>query len=200
MAPRNSWRFGALCLAIAAFTGNAAAAKPTPPLPDRVLDCQVRHITNFDPHLAQTASELQYDSVHRLVLFLPSIRPRTSLPPAPFDKPEKVDPRTRIISDPDKIAPQPHHRFARVVDYWPDRVELSSVISGTDRATLTTSPLLNVIVINPIDVANGTTNLFMTRATELTHFQPNHIYQGSCAIHIGKPSGSAGEGAAQSAG
>jgi len=144
-------------------------------LPDRVLTCAIRHITNFDPAKSQTAEQLQSDSVHNFMLRLPPVPMRTKAPPEAFEKPEPVDPRTRILADPDGIAPHPLRRFDKVVDYWPDRVELASTIKGA---------LLNVIVISPIDPAAKTANMFMTRATELTHFDPRHIYQGSCQIAI----------------
>ena len=180
MAIQTAWRFGAAFLTIAAMLGQANAAqkgRSAAMLPDRMLQCQIRHITNFDPGLNQTAQQLQFDRVHSFALFLPAIRVRTSAPPEAFEKPEPVNPRTRIISDPDGIAPQPGHKFDKLVDYWPDRVELASTISG---------PLLNVIVIHPIDPVSGTANLFMTRASELTHFDNSHIYQGSCTVHAGR--------------
>jgi hypothetical protein len=186
MSFRKCAHIGALCLALAPLAVRADASIPKQMLPDRLLECQVRHITNYDPHLEQTASELHFDSVHRLVLFLPAVPVRTGLPPEPFEKAEKINPRTRIISDSDGIAPQPEHRFSRVVDYWPDRVELASTISGPTAASLTAAPLLNVIVINPIDAIHGTANLFMTRATELTHFDAAHLYQGGCTVQTGK--------------
>jgi hypothetical protein len=145
-------------------------------IPDRLLTCSIRHVTNFDPAKQQTSAELNYDSVHLLTLFLPSIAVRTKGPPEPYETPELVDPRTRVIADPDHIAPQKGGRFDRVIDYWPERAELSATISGE---------LLNVIVINAYDPINQTANLFMTRATELTHFEPNHIYQGQCKVRIG---------------
>ncbi len=165
--------FGAATLPLWA---QAAPAKKAARIPDRMLTCSIRHITNFDPSKQQTAAELVYDAVHPFSLFLPSIAVRTKGPPEPFEKPERVNRRTRILTDPDAIAPQPGRRFERVIDYWPDRTELSSTISGV---------LLNAIVITNYDPASGTANFFMTRATELTHFEPSHIYQGQCQVRIG---------------
>jgi hypothetical protein len=145
-------------------------------IPERRLTCSVRHVTNFDPNKEQTAAELHYDAVQLLTLVLPSIAVRTKAPPEPQDEPEPVDARTRIILDPGHIAPSKRGRFDRVIDYWPDRTELSAIISGD---------LLNVIVINNYDPANKTANFFMTRATELTRFQANHVYQGQCKVLIG---------------
>jgi len=166
--------------------GSVAASAAAARLPDRLLTCSLRHITNFDPSKEQTAAELRFDAVHRFVLRLPPVAVRTGPPPETFETPEPVDARTRIVADPDRIAPQPGQRFERVVDYWPDRVELASTIAGN---------LLNVIVVSPIDVAAGTANLFMTRATELTHFDAGFIFQGSCRV-----SGPAAMSAARTAG
>jgi hypothetical protein len=155
---------------------SAQAAGSVAQIPERRLTCSVRHVTNFDPNKEQTAAELRYDAVHPLTLVLPSIAVRTKAPPEPQDDPEPVDARTRIILDPGHIAPTKRGKFERVIDYWPDRTELSATISGD---------LLNVIVINNYDPANKTANFFMTRATELTRFQANHVYQGECKVLIG---------------
>lgn len=147
-------------------------------LPERLLACSIRHITNFDPGKSQTAAELQYDAVYPLTLVLPGIPVRTTPPPEPQDDPEPVDPRTRIIEDPGQIAPSKYGSFDRVIDYWPERTELSAVITGD---------LLNVIVINNYDPATQTANFFMTRASELSRYQPEHVYQGECKVRFGAP-------------
>lgn len=157
------------------------AAAPQPDaqvahLPERRLTCSVRHVTNFDPEKEQTAAELRYDAVHPLTLVLPGIAVRTTAPPEPHEDPEPVDPRTRILHDPGHIAPPASGRFERVIDYWPQRTELSATISGD---------LLNVIVINNYDPARETVNFFMTRATELTRYQTDHVYQGECKVRMG---------------
>ena len=181
MTIRLSAIFGVVALACAMPSLHAQGveqAAQAKRLPDRLLTCAIRHIINFDPSKQQTEAELKHDSIHRFSLFLPGIAKRTSPPPEPFEKAEPVNPRTRIIDDPDGIAPQPGHRFERVVDYWPDRVELASTIAG---------PLLNVIVISPVDTVHGTANLFMTRASELTHVDAKHIYQGRCNVQVTAP-------------
>ena len=151
------------------------AAKPAR-IPDRLLTCSVRHVTNFDPNKEQTASELNYDSVHSLTLFLSGLPVRTTAPPEAYDKPEPVNRRTRITADPDGIAPVKGGKINRIIDYWPARTEISSPISGA---------LLNVIVITAYDPNTATANFFMTRAAELTNFQADHIYQGQCKVRIG---------------
>lgn len=171
-----SLRLAALALALTTSAANAARPPAGPLLPDRLLRCSVGRVTNFDVHKEQTAAELTYDGVHSLVLFLPGIPVHKGHVPDATEDAGPVDPRTRIVSDPDGIAPQPKHRFDRVIDLWPDRVEMTSVIEG---------PLLNAIVLHPIDVASGHVNLFMVRASELTHFDPDRIYQGDCVVTTG---------------
>ncbi len=142
-------------------------------LPDRLLECSVGHVINFDPTREQTAAELRYDGFHPLVILLAQGRQQDGRPPDATEQAPEVDPRTHIVSDPDHITAQTSDRFGRLIDMWPRRVELSATIKGD---------LLNAIVLAPIDEAAGVANLFMMRATELTHFDPAHIYQGTCRI------------------
>lgn len=166
-------RLGGACLALMILDGNDRQHDSM--LPARLLTCSIGHVTNFDPHQDQTAAELRFDGFHRFSLFLPAIPVLKGAPRDASEEALPVDPRTRIVSDPDNISGQPSHSFGRIIDLWPDRVELSATIAG---------PLLDTIVINPIDVAHGTANLFMMRATELTHFDGGHIYQGTCRIKV----------------
>jgi hypothetical protein len=163
-----------LVLASMASPGHAAA--PAPVLPDRLLECSIGHVINFDPTHQQTAAELRYDGFHRLVIMLAQGPRLVGKPPEAIDDAPAVDPRTHIVADPDHITAQPDDRFGRIIDQWPNRVELSATIKGD---------LLNAIVLTPIDEASGMANLFMMRATELTHFDPAHIYQGTCRIRTG---------------
>lgn len=165
---------GWFLVALAGAIGSpASAAAPT--LPARVFTCDVGHVTNFDASKRQTPAELTFDRHHRLVIALPAGPARTSLPPDVGEPPEKVRPGSRIVSDADHIAPQHRPQFDQVVDYWPDRVELMGLIKDQ---------LRNAIVIDQIDLAHGTANLFMLRATELTHFDTQHIYSGTCRVRV----------------
>lgn len=156
-----------------ALIGAAPRQVSTPPrLPDRLLRCSLGRVTNFDPQGYQKPDDLHYEGRHDFSLFLPGGPVRTHVPPDPIDPPEPVDPRTTIVADPDRIAAGPS-RFDRVVDYWPDRVELTTTIDG---------PLVNLIIVHPVDVARRTANLFMTQATDLTAFDTAHLYQGRCDI------------------
>ncbi len=168
-------KLGVASLAIVLLAGNDRHREGM--LPGRLLACSVGHVTNFDPSREQTAADLRFDGFHEFSLFLPAIPALKGAPPDASEAAPPVDPRTRIVSDPDHISGQPDRSFGRIVDLWPDRVELSATIAG---------PLLNTIVITPIDTMHGTANLFMMRATELTHFDATHIYQGICRVTVGE--------------
>lgn len=161
-------------LAVEAPPAKAAAAPNV--LPDRLFNCSIGHITNFDPRIDQTPDQLHFDAYHVFKLFLPAITAPVGRPPDAIEDAPPVDPRTRILSDPDHISGQPTDHFDRIIDLWPERVELSASIKG---------PLLNAIAIYPIDTEHGTASLFMMRATELTHYQPDHFYWGRCQITTG---------------
>ena len=146
---------------------------PGPMLPDRLLDCSMGHLTNFDPSKDQTADELRYDGFHSLRMFLPAIPARQGPPPDVNDPPEPVNPRTRILADPDHISAQKAPGFERVVDQWPQHVELSAPTGGIMQI---------VYVLDAYDPVTGSANLFMMPAYELTHFDPAHMYRGACHV------------------
>ncbi len=176
----GSGRIGLLALLFAAFgvSTSASPAQAAKLLPSRIFTCDIGHVVNFDASKRQTPTDLKFDTRHRFVFTLAGGPARTAPPPEPGDKPEKVNPVSRIVSDPDRIAPQHRAQFDQVVDYWPDRIELMGMIKGD---------LRNAIVIDSYDAAAGTANLFMLRATELTHFEQGHIYQGSCRVTLRAP-------------
>lgn len=145
-------------------------------LPDRLLQCRLGRIVNFDPYHDQSAADLRFEGMHGFTLFLPGIAVRTALPPDPAEPPEPVDPRTRIVADPDGIAAQAGPGFVRAVDYWPERVELAGAVAGD---------MLNAIVVSGFDARTGTASLFMTHANELSHFDQDHLYQGTCSVRVG---------------
>lgn len=161
-------------------------------LPDRWVDCTVGHVINFDPRREQTADELRFDSQHRFAFFLAHGKRMVGAPPETWDVAPKVDPRTRIVADPDGVSGQQTPGFGRLVDKWPYRVELSTPIDDKG--------LLSAIALHPIDEAAGTAWVLMLRASELTHFDAAHIYQGSCRVLTGKAAVAAARQAAVSRG
>jgi len=157
-----------------------AASKPlqtTPAagmLPARLLECRLGRITNFDPSREQKPSEFTYEGQHRFVLFLPSIPVRTGEPPRSTLPPEPVDPRTRIVADPDGISAGAAGRaFERVVDYWPERVEMTTPTGGG---------AVNLIILQQSEGQPGLVDMFMTRATDAVTWDQAHLYSGRCKV------------------
>lgn len=154
-----------------------SSASAAAQLPARLFDCNLGRIANFDPNRDQPTSEYVYSSRHAFKFFLPSIAARTTPPPEATDPAEPVDPRTRILSDPDGIAREALGRpFNRVVDLWPTRVEMTTQID----------PLtVNVIVIDRVDLKRSTALVFMTKANDAVTFDLKHLYFGPCRFSTG---------------
>ncbi len=173
-----------LPLLLIAACGNSAginpskseAQAPSGMLPDRLLRCTLGRALNLDPSKTQTIAEIKYEGAHSFSLFLPSVPMRTSEPPDPTLPAEPVNPATRITSDPSGLTKSVPPGFDRVVDYWPERVELTRVVS---------EPLVNLIVVSDIDTKKGSANLFMTQATDAVTFDLKHVYQGGCSVLTG---------------
>lgn len=142
-------------------------------LPDRTLTCTLGRITNPDTSREQTDAEIIYEGRHAFSLFLPGGPARTAPPPDATEAPEPVNPRTRILADPDGLAGRFRGRFDRVIDLWPQRVEMTASVAD---------PLVNLIIVNPIDPAAGTAMLFMTQATDVATFDLQHMYRGPCTV------------------
>lgn len=149
---------------------NASAAAM---LPNRELTCTLGRITNFDPTREQRADEFAFEGKHRLVLFLPAVPVRTGPAPDPVDPAEPVDPKTRIVSDPDGLAADLAGGFSRVVDYWPERVELTGA---------TTSNLSKLLIVSDADDARHTANLFLTTAGDALTFDEKRLFAGRCEV------------------
>lgn len=147
-------------------------------LPARLLDCSLGRISNFNPSKDQKLSEYQFDEHHALKLFLPSIPVRTKEPPDATAAPEPVDPRTKIVADPDGITDVARDRpFDRVVDLWPARVEMTTPISDV---------AVNMIIVDRIDMANRRAVMFVTKANDAVTFDQKHLYIGQCKVTAGE--------------
>ncbi|WP_158299019.1 hypothetical protein [Sphingomonas psychrotolerans] len=154
-------------------------------LPTRLLECRLGRITNFDPSREQAPSEFKYEGSHPFALLLPSIPVRTTEPPRSTLPPEPVDPRTRIVADPDGISAGAAGRpFERVVDYWPERVEMTTPIGGG---------AVNMIILQPSEAQPGLVDMFMTKATDAVTWDLDALYSGRCKL----ASGGAAAGAAR---
>lgn len=144
--------------------------------PDRLLHCRVGRMTNVDPGREQRKDEIILEGSYAFDVRLPAIPVRTTPPPESTAEPEPVDPRTRIVVDRDGLFRDVPKGFDRVVDLWPDRVEMVTNIAP---------PLVNLMVLNSIDAARGTVDLFMTRATDAVTYDFAHAYQGTCTVASG---------------
>lgn len=163
-------------LLLAALLGIGAAPAPKM-IPDRLLDCTLARMTNFDPKGRQSAADIVYEGKHPFELRLPKTPVRTTPPPEITQPAEPVDPRTKVVADPDGLTRGFPNRFDRVVDLWPERVEMTTTID---------TPLVNMIIVHPIDPAKGTATLFMTRAKDLNAYDTDHMYTGECRIETPK--------------
>jgi len=154
-----------------------AAPKGIAMLPNRLLQCRLGHATNLDPDKNQRSDEVTFDSYHEFSLFLPMGPVRTTPPPDATEKPEHVNRATRIVLDPDGLSRDSQPGFERVIDLWPDRVEMTKTINQS---------LTKLIVISDIDAASGTAKMFMTNAADLTNFDFTSTYLGDCNVSSGR--------------
>lgn len=164
-------------LAACSPSGQATAAGPDMN-PPRLLSCVLARATNLDPSKPQAAQDITFEGRHDFALFLPAASKRKGPPPDPTDAPEPVDPATHISADPDGLARDASPVFQRVVDLWPERVEM---IAPIDDKTL------RLIIIHDIDPATGKASLYMTRAFDAASMDLQQVYQGSCTISNRRP-------------
>ncbi len=142
-------------------------------LPDRTLACRLGHATNLDPLKQQDRSEITFDSYHVLSLRLPPIATRTAPPPDATDPAEPIDERTKILSDPDGLLAGTTGSFNRVIDIWPERVELTMPMDGG---------LSKLMILSDFDPETQTAQMFMTNAADLATFDFKSTYLGPCAV------------------
>ncbi|MDT0508388.1 hypothetical protein [Novosphingobium sp. MMS21-SN21R] len=161
------------------FSQNAPASPAT--IPARLLTCVLGRATNLDPHRDQKRSEVIYEGSHKFALYLPETQRRTTAPPDPTEPPEPVDPRTKIVVDPDGLTKQVPSRFDRVIDLWPERVEMVTTIA---------EPVVNLIIVSDISADGKQANLFMTKATDVATLDLKNVYSGSCNVGFDVAGGS----------
>ena len=144
-------------------------------LPDRSLTCDLGHATNLDPLKNQSDADIIYDARHAFSVHLPAIPARTSPPPDATESAEPVAKGTSITADPDGIAKDVIGPVVRLVDLWPERVEL----------TLPMSPVeVKLIIITDYDEASHKARMFMTNAKDAATFNMDQIYGGNCMVTI----------------
>jgi hypothetical protein len=149
-------------------------------LPARTLNCTLGRALNLDSSKRQTLADIRYEGAHSFKLFLPSIPVRQGPAPDPSADPEPIDPATKILDDPAGLAKDMNGTFDRVVDMWPERVEIARAIDP---------PLTRLIIISDIDTVEGTANLFMAPAADAGSIDLKKVYQGRCAVEIVKARG-----------
>ena len=160
----------------AAASGTSGPGKPAPRmLPNRLVTCRLGHAVNVDRTREQTADEVTYDSWHDFALFLPAIPARTTPPPDATDPAEPVNPRTRVVHDPDGIGAGTIGPFIRVIDIWPNRVELIKPMKDN---------VSKLFVLSEVDTAAGTARLFVTDAQDLATYDLGKIYSGACTVTL----------------
>ncbi|MFM6829323.1 MAG: hypothetical protein ACKOVA_03135 [Novosphingobium sp.] len=164
----------------AAEFSQGASAQPAT-IPARLLTCVLGRATNLDPHREQKRSEVIYEGSHKFALLLPETPRRTTAPPDPTEPPEPVDPRTRIVADPDGLAKQVPAHFDRVIDLWPERVEMVTTIA---------EPVVNLIIVSDISPDGKQASLFMTKATDVATLDLKNVYSGSCNVGFDAAGGS----------
>jgi hypothetical protein len=147
-------------------------------IPARLLDCTLGRISNFDTQREQDPSEYTYSSRHKFSLFLPETSVRTTPPPEATERPEPVNPQTRIVADPDGIARDAEaHAFDRVVDFWPQRVEMTKPISNI---------AVKLVIIDGVDPSQSSATMFLTSANDAVTFDLKNLYYGRCSVKLGK--------------
>lgn len=163
-----------LALALATLAAAPASAPAEPMhLPARELRCHLGHATNLDATREQSRDEIQYDAWHDLALALPSIAARTTPPPDATEPAEPVDPGTRVLADPDHLTKDAIGSFNRVIDLWPDRVELTMPMAGG---------VSKLLIVSDFDAQANTVQLFMTDAQDLATFDFSRTFLGDCKV------------------
>lgn len=162
-----------LCLAPVAAT--AADGPNAMQLPLRVLHCHLGHATNLDATREQSPAEIRYDSYHDLTLDLPAIAARSTPPPDATEPAEPVDPATRIAADLDHLTGDTTGPFNRVIDLWPDRVEMTMPMAGG---------ISKLLILSNYDPQQSTAHLFMTDAADLATFDLKRTFIGDCKVDM----------------
>ncbi|MEO0033667.1 MAG: hypothetical protein RIS94_3425 [Pseudomonadota bacterium] len=147
-------------------------------LPARELRCNVGHATNLDATRQQRRDEITFDSHHAIVIRLPSIAARTTPPPDATEPAEPVDPGTRVTEDPDHLLAATTGPFNRVIDLWPDRVEMTMPMAHG---------LSKLLIVSDFDSAAQSAQLFITDAQDLATFDLTNTFLGDCRVQMTPP-------------
>lgn len=156
--------------------GAAAVPDAATKIPSRTFRCKLGHALNLDPAKEQRMDEIRYEGSHEFAVFIPAAISRGKPALDSADPTSAADPATRVLADPSGLRRGVPAGFARIVDLWPERVELTQTIER---------PLVHFMVINQIDETTRTANLFMTTATDVASMNLKTVYQGRCHYALG---------------
>jgi hypothetical protein len=160
----------------AAPKASPAAAKPARQMvPARTLACEVGRATNFDPSKWQKRDEIIYEGRHAFRLFLPPTPKWEGPRPDPSDDPLPVDPKLRILQDPSGLTKDSGPRFLRVVDLWPERVEMVREMKP---------PLGKLIIVSDISPDQKSARITITSAADAASLDINRLYSGMCTVAV----------------
>lgn len=142
-------------------------------VPARDLSCQLSRATNIDPAIVQTTDQIVYEGHYRFGLHLPATPKWQGPLPEPSDDPLPVNPATKVTSDPDGLTADTTAKFDRVVDVWPDRVELIKHMAP---------PWGKLIIISDITPDRTAARISITNAADAATLDIHRMYLGVCKI------------------
>ncbi len=166
---------GSLCSAVPAAAATSAMVNQisTAAIPARTLQCVLGRGLNVKPGESQTIEEIGLEGRFEMDLFLPEAPRRTAPPPDAIEAPEPVNPATRVTRDSGNLLKDVPIGFDRVVDLWPERVEMVRAIAPMKS---------HLIMIDQVDPTERTARIYMTTASDALTFDLNRFYLGNCQV------------------
>lgn len=164
---------GALPPALLTLAMLTLAAAPPPTLPGRQLSCTMHRVTNFVQDRDQTRADLALEGEAALDLYIGPGPVRTGLPPEPDQPPEPTPPGTRVLRDTGGLLAGVPPTFSRVVDRWPQRVEIATDLPDDQ---------FSLMILAPIDPVAGTATMLVTYVNMTLSYDPKRVWFGDCTI------------------
>lgn len=163
----------ALALPTLALLTLAGAPPPAPILPGRQLSCTMHRVTNFVQDRDQSRADLALEGESALDLYIGPGPVRTGLPPEPDQPPEPTPPGTRVLRDTGGLLTGVPPTFSRVVDRWPQRVEIATDLPDDQ---------FSLMILAPIDPVAGTATMLVTYVNMTLSYDPKRVWFGDCTI------------------
>lgn len=161
---------------LSAASPKAGASAGAAQIPARTLQCTVGRALNLDPARPQTAAEIVREGAYRFTIELPAAPAPVGPPPDPADPAGPVDPAVALRHDQAGLFRDMQQPFDRVIDRWPDRVELVSRLGD--------GPWHRFFAITDIAPAAGTASLFSSRVQDAASLDLGSVYLGSCLVSL----------------